>query len=1243
MESLLALTRAAVKILTDQGRLAEAIETLALALKKYPGEPNLESLLALTRGEAERVRQEREEAARREELQHAEDEARAQRAQRVLNSSIEIRRSLDARTAVDKISDDAAQLRSAIESADLDEHARNAAALVLQEVDARLRARDQAIAELEQLSRQIEEVRNVASLADGDNRLRSIQATFPNENRIQTLCSQLGSALSRLREEHDRRISLLTALTQGVDSAPAGELKAVQQRARELASGFADDARIGVLLQQIESSLSTRVERRAAHARDMEGLVADLARSRSLQELARIVERSRSIAALDRSDNDLAARAEQLQNEASRLRILLESLLAEMSSLAANVTAAPTIDDAEAMVPQIRSLAERQPDFQDLQEAATRLLAQIHGRRIEHDLIVQELESTRGAVSALEPEDDLSAAAARASECRVVHRNDPTILALSAEIETTVERILRERAELRERTAACDAAIQAADQQLKVNDPNAALETLLSVESRNPDRADLRQKIAAVQKQLKELRIEEENREQERLSRERAEADARARVAAAEQALQQAQSLLDQGKSEESIQILRTALQANPEHQGLRATLQAVEAELARQRAEQQREEEERIAREKAEQERLATEKAEAERKEAERIAKARAAAEQREQERLEQERIAKEKADAEARERQSATEHAIQQAHHLLAQGKDEESLTILLGAMERDPASSALRTALDATRKEIARQKAERERVAKEKADRERREQEQLAREKAAADQKDRERLAQEQAQAEKKEKERRGREKAERARIAREKAEQERKESEIAAKEKAAAEARAHLAAAQQAEPAASSTAPATPHVAPTAVPKQPEVATAPVSLLRRPPVLAGAAAGLLVFVVGVWFALRTIFAPAPMLKITVLKTPADAVLTVDGQVKDCSAKCSVQLTPGNHTIALERPGYAALHSSLTLAKTDANRIVTLALNPALIATPPAPSSLSGSALTILGDLGAATVSLDGKPMGDLVSGRVDLSQLTPGAHQLVVARAGKNLRLSVHIAQDGSVAIDSASGFDEDAVIATTKSGSRVTLFCRCNGAELQIDGKRIRPSARNTYRIPAAAGSPFTVTLIRAGQSQNIPLQAGDRQQGLILIRALPSSSPAAPLLASQQPPAVPPVSAPASNPQLQNPVPAPQPAAPVPAAEEHPAVAIATTAPGPSAPPRTLRHGTVSATPRSFPIFSSSSGTIRTARMRPRPGSGSPRSSRSWSNSNNNRRSSRTKSRSSRHWKRIGPPIRRRI
>ncbi len=1317
----------AVKILTDQGRLAEAIETLSLALKKYPGEPNLESLLALTRAEVDRVRQEREEAARREEMQRAEDDERVHRAQQVLNASIELRRSLDARTALDKISADAEHLRRAIESADLDEHARNAAVLVLQELDARLQARDQAVTELEQLRQQIEQVRNVASLTDGDNRLRSIKATFPGEKRIQSLCSELGNALTRLRDEHDHRISLLTSLAQGVDATPTGELDALRNKAHDLGAGFADDARIGVLLQQIESSVSARLEAQATHTRDMESLFVDLSRTRSLQEMARIVDRGKSIATLDRSDDNLATRAADLQTEAARSRAFLESLLGEMNSLAEKVTGAATIDDAESVLPQVRTLAERQTDFQDLQEAATRLLAQVHGRRIEHDLITQELESIRATLSTLETEEDLSAAAARAVVCRTQHRNDPTILGLSSEIEATVEQSLRERADLRERNAACDAAIKAAEERLRAGDPNAALDRLRSVEAANPDRSDLHQKIAAIQKQLEQLRVEHERQEKERIAREQAEAEARARAAAVEQALQEAENLLTQGTAEESIRTLRAALERDPEQPQLRVALETAVAELARQRAEAERgeqeriakeraeaenrererlerekaeverKEQERIAKEKAEQERLAREKieadrrerarlakeeaearrreqeqiakekaevqrkelqrmaqekaeaeararqaiaeqaiararqvlaegkgaeslrilrvtlqhdqqnqallseiasvedelarqraelerigrekAEAERKERERLAKEKAEAEQEakgkaeaerrererqervakekaEAERLEQERIVQEKAAAEARARQAATEQALDRSSQSFAHGEGEESLAILLAAMERDPASAALRTALESTRKLIARQQAESERIAKEKADKERSEQARLAREKAAAEQEERERLAKEKAETEKKERDRLSREKAERERLAREKADSERREREHTAKEKAAAEARARLAATQPAEPTVIATKPEASSARPAGAP-------AAVSGFRRLSLVAGASGALLVVAAGAWFTVRTFVSPAPTVPVTFAITPAGAALTVDGQPKACSAHCTLQLQPGNHSVAVAENGYLTLSRNLTLAKADANSTVNLVLEAAPPSAPPALHPLPGSSLAILGDPGAAAVSLDGKPAGDLATGRVELSQLPAGTHRLDITRGVKDLRLPVRVAQDGSVRIDSATGLDEDLVLAAMYSAGKTTLFCRCNGSELQIDGKKVKPFARNLYRV-SADKPQFNVTLVHGGGSQSVAFRAGGSNQATLLITPIALSPSPAPQLAQQQAPSAPVAPQPIQNQATNGPQPPvqtasaqPTPLPQVPAPQTPPAAAPA--------------------------------------------------------------------------------------
>ena len=225
---------------------------------------------------------------------------------------------------------------------------------------------------------------------------------------------------------------------------------------------------------------------------------------------------------------------------------------------------------------------------------------------------------------------------------------------------------------------------------------------------------------------------EELKRKQERMARERAEAEARR-------------------KEQERIARERAEAEARRKEQ----------ERIARERAEaeERRKEQERIAREKAEaearrkeQERIARERAEAEerRKEQERIARERAEAEER---RKEQERIAREKAEAEARR-------------------KEQERI-------EREKAEA------EARRKE-------QERIAREKAEAEarRKEQERIAREKAEAEarRKEQERIEREKAEAEarRKEQERIEREKAEaearkkeEERIEKEKAEEEMKE--------------------------------------------------------------------------------------------------------------------------------------------------------------------------------------------------------------------------------------------------------------------------------------------------------------------------------------------------------------------------------------------------------------------------------------------------------------------------------
>ena len=180
---------------------------------------------------------------------------------------------------------------------------------------------------------------------------------------------------------------------------------------------------------------------------------------------------------------------------------------------------------------------------------------------------------------------------------------------------------------------------------------------------------------------------------------------------------------------------------------------QAQQAQLAAQKAEQERleaerREAERIAAEKAEQERL-----EAERREAERIAAEKAEQERLEAERREAERIAAEKAEQERLEAER------REAERLAAEKAEQERLEAERREAERIAAEKAEQERLEAERLEA-------ERIATENAEQERLEAERLEAERLAAEKAEQERLEAEAAEAEKANEEAQAQESAEEA---------------------------------------------------------------------------------------------------------------------------------------------------------------------------------------------------------------------------------------------------------------------------------------------------------------------------------------------------------------------------------------------------------------------------------------------------------------------------------------------
>ena len=756
----------AVKALSEQGKLQEAVQLLTRGLAKYRSEPNLESLLANTRLEIERIEFERQEVERQHALERAGAEARAQLTQQVLNRSVELRRSLDARSEIGELRKTAQQLRESMEGQQIDEHAIEVAAAVLDEVESRLRARDQALTELEQLRRVVERPHDTTVLGESENRLLSINAAFPHEPEVQQKSAEVAANLSQLREQRDRVLASLAGQVKELARTSTGALTELFRRAREIATGFAGDAQVGALLQQIESTVTKRLDRHTELLGEVAGLSTSLGAAHSLEDLSRTLERAKSIAAQDAGDPDLADRAQQVESDVARLRAVIDGLLHEMDALAQAVAAAPTVGDAEALAPRIQSLLEKRANFQELQEAAKRILAGIQGRRMEHDLIVQELESVRASLPLLESDQELEAAAARAGQCLKAHPNDPAVRTISAEIAREAEPLLRERADLRARTLECDNALHLAEEKIGSGDWEGALNILLRVEGQNPERADLRLQITVARKALEQQRAEQESIQSGRIARERAEAEARVRDAAIEQVIQTARRLLSEERLDDSAQCLRDALTQYPGDGGLQSALASVETEAERRRAEREQQERERLEREALEHARkTAADQAISEAKQLlsqdrgeESVQRLRTALERdaassdlqaallatqneierrraevvRERER--QEQLAREKAAAEARERNEAAEQAIRDARKLLAQGQEDTALQLLQKALDRDPANTQITSTLKLMETEAARAKGERERLERERVAREQAEAQERVRKAAA-----------------------------------------------------------------------------------------------------------------------------------------------------------------------------------------------------------------------------------------------------------------------------------------------------------------------------------------------------------------------------------------------------------------------------------------------------------------------------------------------------------------------------
>ena len=423
----------AAKDLLDRSEFASAIKLLETALQKLPAEPNLEALLALAKTESQRQSEDRESQA----AQEASERALLQN-QAAQRQAAELRKALDEREDVGHLESLALQLRQMLSEVELEEATRRSFDPLFEQVRARQLAKEQVAAELQDLRKSVEDSFDPGSRERAKTRLQEVKAEFPHERNVHSACEEVVRALAARGEEHERTVAELSRVAESVKHVPLRESNDLLKSATRVAADFSTEPQVGALIQQIEYEVNRRLAQRQALVDELGQLELASSRARSISGLSQLMSNAHSVASAAAEEPDVMAALDRVKVAIEARRQGVSQLLAEINQVADRALMAQGVEQAEQLLAEAQQLASAHPELDDLQETIGRVSAQVHGRRIEHDLVCEELSSLSASViQALTPAD-LDAIRNRALQIKDKHAADQAVVALSEQVDTDV-------------------------------------------------------------------------------------------------------------------------------------------------------------------------------------------------------------------------------------------------------------------------------------------------------------------------------------------------------------------------------------------------------------------------------------------------------------------------------------------------------------------------------------------------------------------------------------------------------------------------------------------------------------------------------------------------------------------------------------------------------------------------------------------------------------------------------------
>ena len=397
-------------------------------------------------------------------------------------------------------------------------------------------------------------------IASHIRKLQELIKTFPESAEAQAMLLSAQESLERLEariSEQERVLAELTKIAESVRKVPLSKSTELLRRSTQISAGFLQEAQVGALLQQIEHEVNLRLAQRQTLIEEMEQLESASSQANSLKGLSQLLNHAQALASGDEEEGEIAAALDRVKTAAESRRQFISRLMAEINQAVESALTAKSIEEAEQLLADAQGQAAAHPELDDLQKIMVRASAQVHDRRVEHDLICKELGSLSASISQATGVAELDLIRQKAAQIGASHSADATVTDLCGQIEVDVRsaRAKLLQIELNRLSEEQDAA-SSQSQPSAIASHIRKLQELIKT---FPESAEARAMLLRAQESL------------ERLERARRQAEARATAIALE--INACTRLFESKQPAKALSAIEQAVAKYPESEGLQSLL----------------------------------------------------------------------------------------------------------------------------------------------------------------------------------------------------------------------------------------------------------------------------------------------------------------------------------------------------------------------------------------------------------------------------------------------------------------------------------------------------------------------------------------------------------------------------------------------------------------------------------------------------------------------------------------------